>query len=147
MPGKKFKFGLDKVLKLRHYQTEEARHALVAAVTERERQEALLEEAQRKLHEVLTSSPMGVAVDPRSLKQHDSYRRDAQRACIEARRVLNAKEKQEQEARSQLVDRRREEEALLHLHDQQKLEHTRIMEAADLAFIDESAITGFLRKG
>jgi flagellar protein FliJ len=146
MPGKKFKFALENVLKLRHIETEEARKNLASAVQACEGQEAVLDEANRRLADILSSSPTGTNVDPRSLKQYDSFRRDAQRAATDAQRELALRQRAAQEARDRLMERRRAEEALTNLRDEQAQEHKRTAEARDLAFIDEQAVSKYTRQ-
>lgn len=146
MAGKRFKFGLENVLKLRRHETERARQVLLDAALERERHEMLLADAQRRLQNLADATASNGTVGTLTFRQRDAFRRDAQRAREQAERALKQKQNVEDEARMQLVNRRRAEEALQNLHDQQKEEHQREQDALDLAFLDEQALSGFTRK-
>ncbi len=146
MAGKRFKFDLENVLKLRRHETERARQVLLDAAIERERHESLLADSQRRLQEITKSTTSTGTVGSITFRQHDAFRRDAQRALQQAMRALKQKQQEEEAARQQLVDRRRAEEALQNLHDQQKEAHRREQETVELAFLDEQALSSFARK-
>lgn len=146
MAGKRFTFSLENVLKVRKHETERARQALLEAAVEREQHEALLADAHQRLQSLAESPTTGGTIGTLVFRQYDAFRRDAQRACRAAQQNLKQKQNIEDAARSYLVDRRRAEEALQNLRDEQKAEHQRLEEAHDIAFMDEQAITGFTRK-
>lgn len=146
MTGKRFKFDLENVLKLRRHETERARQMLVDAAMERERHESLLADSQRRLREIAMSAASHGTVGSITFRQHDAFRRDAHRAFEQAARALKQKQQAEDEARKQLVEHRRAEEALQNLHDQKREAHLREQETVDLAFLDEQALSSFARK-
>ncbi|HET6568466.1 MAG TPA: flagellar export protein FliJ [Rhodothermales bacterium] len=146
MAGKRFTFSLETVLRVRKHETERARQALLEAAVEREQHETLLADAHQRLQNLADSPTTGGTIGTLVFRQYDAFRRDAQRAFDMARQTLQYKQQLEEEARVDLLDRRRAEEALKNLREQQKAEHQRQEEAHDIAFLDEQAITGFTRK-
>ncbi len=146
MAGKRFKFALENVLKLRHHEAERARQDFLNAAAERERQEQAVAAARLRLHELIAAPAQAGPVGPVMLRQRDAFRRDAQRACLQAERALTEKKTHEEKARLQLVERRRAEEALQNLRDQRRDEHVREQDAQDLSFLDDQAISIYGRK-
>lgn len=145
MAGKKFRFSLDSVLRLREHETQRAREELAVLMRERQEQEARVEEARRALDDLVRTGPRGT-IGPRALRQFDAFRGDAQQAYEAAQHRLHHLVEQEEEARVQLMERRSAEETLRHLHDEEAARHRKDQEAAETDFLDEQAISSYYRQ-
>jgi flagellar protein FliJ len=146
MSGKNFQFSLESVLRLRKHETESARRQLERVATMRATAEAVMEEAERILYENVHRPVNTGTLGPSAFRRHNSFREEA-RMRLEAARVRVAELKRaEEEARSRLVERRRDEESLEQLYDEEHSVHRATQEAADAAFLDEQAITGYNRQ-
>ena len=145
MAGKKFRFSLDSVLRLREHETRQAREELAAILQQQQEQQARIEEAQRRLEAVLRTMPTG-AVGQRALRQFDHYRQDARQVCDEAAARLQHLSRLEEEARAQLMQKRSAEETLRHLYEEEAAQHQRDEAAAEMSFLDEQALTSYFRQ-
>lgn|SRR5690606_25686327 len=145
MAGKKFRFSLDSVLRLREHETQSARQELAAAIQQRQEQERRVDEARRALEDLVQTMPTG-AVGQRTLRQFDLYRQAAQQDYEAARARLDHLARLEEEARVRLMEVRSAEETLRHLHDQEAAQHRKEEEAAELSFLDEQAISSYFRQ-
>ncbi len=146
MAGKTFRFSLDHVLRLRKHQTEEARRHLERAVEARRDAERLVAEAESilsdRVMQNIPDGPTGSTV----IQRIATFREDARRKLEIARHQLNKLKQVEDEARRFLTERRRNEETLEQLREAEKDEHDSEVAASELAFIDEQALAGYLRK-
>jgi flagellar FliJ protein len=145
MAGKKFRFSLDSVLHLREHETQAAREELASVLRQKLEQEARVEEAHHHLDDLLRAAPTG-AVDQRSLRQFDAYRREAQQACAEAEARLRHLGQLEEEARVRLMEKRSAEEALRHLYEQEAAQHRKDEDLAETNFLDETALSSYYRQ-
>lgn len=145
MSGKKFRFSLQSVLDLREYKTEQARHALQAAVNERQQQEQAVERARQRLDELRTRAPDPGRIDCRTLRQYDAFCRHARQTLEAQREKLDALKQNEEEARTRWIQTRQAEESLQNLHDQEETQHRKDQSAAELDFIDEQSVMRYNR--
>lgn len=143
---KRFKFPLDSVLKVRQHETEHARQVLIRATMERKKQEERLEALREQMRTLPQSMPGRGAVGPQALRQMDAYRQQAQRACEEAARQLEQLRQTEAQAQDVLLQKRRAEEALQLLFEQQRDAYYRDQDATEAAFLDEQALASFHRQ-
>ncbi len=140
MPGKKFRFSLQKVLELRRHETECARQALAKAESALEAREEELQQARHRLANRRPNVASGQTLRPVTLRKEAAFREDARRAVADARRAVAAARERVTDARNQLQERQRAEEALDTLRDQEKDEHEQEQAKAETAFLDEQAI-------
>ena len=145
MAGKKFRFSLDSVLRLREHETRQAREELSAILHQKQAQEACVEEARHRLDELLHATPTG-AVGQHRLRQFDAFRQAARQACSEAAARLAHLARLEEEARAQLMERRSAEETLRHLYEEEASRHRRDEDVAETSFLDEQALTSYYRQ-
>ena len=145
MAGKKFRFSLDSVLKLRAHETEIAREAMGWAVRKRQEQELEVQKARQRLQELAKKRLYG-AIDSMALRHHDAFRRDAQKIIEEAKQELLQAIQNEENARQIVVKKRREEESLQKLYEKEEMAHRKEMETAENQFLDEQAITSYCRQ-
>lgn len=145
MTGKKFRFSLQSVLRLREHETRGARDDFAQAQRVRAEQEARIESLRKHLSD-LSQNELRGRIGQRELQQLDAFRREAHRALQEAQRRLGQLSSQEEEARARLLERRSAEETLLHLYDKESLQHRKDQDAAEMEFLDEQAVTGFHRQ-
>ena len=144
MAGKKFRFSLESVLKLRRYETERARQHLGQAALDRQQQEEQVRHGQQRLIH-LVGSAAGV-VEPESLRRQAAFRSDAQRHYDQACTELEARQQREGQAREHLRTKHSAEESLQILREKEAVHHKKEQDDAEGDFLDEQAITGFLRK-
>jgi len=144
MKGKKFRFSLESVLKLRRYETERARQHFGQVVQARQEQEAVvLRMAQRLID--LPESDRG-PVDSATLQRHDAFRQDAQRQYDQACSELASCRQREGEARQRLRQKHGAEESMHRLHEREAIDHKKAQQDAEGAFLDEQAASGYFRK-
>lgn len=145
MAGKKFRFSLDSVLRLREHETRQVREEMAAILRERYEQEALVEQARQRLDALVRAMPTG-ALAQRTLRQYDLYRQEAQQAYAAARARLQHLDAREAETRAQLLEKRSAEETLRHLYEQEADQHRREEALAETSFLDEQAISSYYRQ-
>jgi flagellar FliJ protein len=145
MAGKKFKFSLDSVLRLRMHETEGARQELSKVMREAERQQRAVDEARTYVAHVAKSRFSG-ATEQRSLSRFESFRQEAWDRLETARRRLQHLHEMEDDARIQFIERKGAEETLKRLREQEEEQHWREHRAAETQFLDEQAISGFQRQ-
>lgn len=143
----KFRFRLDPVLKLRQQESEEAYRSLARALQASQHQEEQVEHARRRL-EMLLAEAQGLhqTSDPRALQRRDAYVREARGTLQAARRQLEQLRHREAQARAWLATKKKAEEALLMLREQEEVRFKRALEHADRAALDEQAVNAFNRK-
>ena len=143
MAGKKFRFSLESVLKLRRHETERARQHLGRAVHERRQQE---EHVRHMRHRLMTFAGVVGLADPVSMQREAAFRQDAQHRYDQACGQLAARRQAEGLAREELQKTHRAEESLQILCEQEEAHHKKAQQEAEDAFLDEQAISGYLRK-
>ena len=144
MAGKKFRFSLESVLKLRRHETERARQYLGAAARERREQEEQVRHMQHRL--VSLKGPTTGVLDPIALRRQAAFRQDAQHRVDQASAELAQRRQREGQARLVLQKKHRAEESLQILREKEEARHKKEQEDAEGAFLDEQAISGFSRK-
>lgn len=144
MSRKKFVFSLDRVLRLRHHETEQAQQALHAATSARTAQEQHVADAAKRLQQTRAAGPSG-PLEPWRLRQHDAHCRALQQAHDQARRELVRLLEAEATARRRVHEKHQAEESLVVLRDAQAAEHRKAAAEHELKFLDEQAITGYHR--
>ena len=142
MAGKKFRFSLESVLKLRSHETERARQHLGRAVLERQQQE---EHVRHMRHRLMTFSGAVGLADPLTLQREAAFRQDAQHRYDQARSQLAMRRRDEGQAREELQKKHQAEESLQILREKEEALHRKAQQEAEDAFLDEQAISGFLR--
>lgn len=146
MAGRSFRFSLDSVLRLRKHETDLARRRLERAVAARDEAERLVAEAENILSDrVMNLIPPG-STGTTTMRRIATFREDARQKLEVARHQLAELIKMEEQARRLLIERQRDEEALDQLREAEKDEHDKTAQAAELAFIDEQALSGYIRK-
>jgi flagellar protein FliJ len=146
MTGKSFQFSLESVLRLRKHETETARRQLERIAAMRQSAEMCVAEAERVLNDHMSRPLAGGSLGPEAFRRHASYRAEARTKLDEARRRVDELARTEEEARKRLVERSRDEESLQQLYDDERMEHIAEQDAAEAAFLDEQAITGYNRR-
>ncbi len=144
MAGKKFRFSLESVLKLRRHETECARQDLGKATRACREQEDHVRHMQHRLMSFAGFAP-GV-MDPLALRRQAAFRKDAQRRVEQARQELAQRQQREGQARQELQQKHSAEEALQILREKEEAVHKKEQQDAEGAFLDEQAISGFSRK-
>ena len=144
MAGKKFRFSLESVLKLRRHETERARQHLGQASRARQDQE---EHVRHMRHRLMAFGGVAAGViDPVALRRQAAFRQDAQHRYEQARSELVRRQQHEGEARQVLHEKHRAEESLEILREKEETHHKKEQQDAEGAFLDEQAISGFFRK-
>ena len=144
MAGKKFRFSLESVLKLRRHETDRARQHLGRAAHARQEQEERVRHMRHRLM-TFTGTAVGLA-DPVSLQRQGAFRQDAQHRYDQARTELAARQQHEGQARRALQEKHSAEESLQILREKEERLHKKAQQQAEDAFLDEQAISGFSRK-
>ncbi|MEX0822365.1 MAG: hypothetical protein WD021_09490 [Rhodothermales bacterium] len=145
MGGKKFRFSLDSVLRLRSHEVECARQDLAQIRHDVRQQELVLENAETALHEVVahqTTGPTG----QRSLARSEAHRQAAHARVRKERRKLDQLREREEEARLTLMQRKGAEETFRHLEEKERASFWKENRSAESEQLDEQAITGFQRQ-
>lgn len=140
MPGKKFRFSLQKVLELRRHQTKRAHQALVEAEQELKVKEAQLKEAREHLAQCRRAAVEAEGLRPAELRQAEIFRQQVRQDVKQAREAVEACQGRVKEARAELKEWRQAEEALEELHDREKEQHAEEQAKAETAFFDEQAV-------
>lgn len=144
MPGKKFRFSLQKVLELHEHKTERARQSLANARQELDRKQEQLERARRRLADRQRKVQEGT-VHPADLRQAGAFREDARQAVAEARTAVEAAQERVDEARSELQEARKKKKAFEELRDQERQVFDQEQKEAEIAFFDEQAVSRHAR--
>lgn len=145
MTGKKFQFSLDRVLKVRQHEAEDAQRVLARRMQERQQQETRVTAARQRLERLGRGIEVGASTGSVSIRRGDAFRQDAQHALDEALQALERQRALEREARQAVLERRRAEEALQTLSDQERARHRKKQDAVETNVLDEQALTGFRR--
>ena len=145
MAGKKFRFSLESVLKLRRHETERARQHLGWAARARQEQEEQVRHMRHRLMTFSGAATVGV-VDTIALQRQVAFRQDAQHRYDQARTELALRQQHEGQARRTLREKHSAEESLQTLREKEEMLHKKAQQQAENAFLDEQAISGFFRK-
>ena len=145
MIGKKFRFSLETVLKLRAHETECARQDLGAIREHIREQEERIEAAMANLDELSRRKVTG-SVGQKSLSRSDAYRREAQERLDEERRRLEHMKELEEDARLRLVEKKGAEEAIQRLREQEEEKYWKTYYSVETGILDEQAIAGYTRR-
>ena len=140
MPGKKFRFSLQKVLDLRRHETERARQALASAKRDLERKKERLRRARKRLAKCQNAVEEGEALCSAKLRQAGAFREDARQSVLNARAAVKDARQRVEEARAEVQEARHAEEAFEELRDQEKNAFDEEQEKAEIAFFDEQAV-------
>ncbi|SHL01589.1 flagellar export protein FliJ [Rhodothermus profundi] len=147
MPGKKFRFSLQSVLRLRQHQTEQAVEALIRLQQERQKLEKHIHAARQKLEQLQQQlAAQQSSVDPVWLRRQEAYWMKAQQQLRLLEQQLAQLQQQEAEARALVLERRQAEESLERLRERQYARHLEAEAAAERAWIDEQATGAYVRK-
>ncbi len=145
MSGKKFRFTLDGLLKLRRYETECTLQELTRTRTSRREQEACIEQAETHLESMNHRSSRLGSIRPQALRRQAAFSREARRSLAEARDELEARRREEAAAQARLMEKRMAEEGLDKLYRREKGAHQQTEAEAEASFLDEQALMRFYR--
>ena len=146
MPGKKFRFSLAQVLKLRQHETEQCRHALAKAIQIRKNQEAKIAQSRESLNDLLTGFGGEHAIALTDIRKQQALK-EAILLRIEREKLeLIDLLKEERDQRAQLVLRNSEEEALNTLKEQEKARFEEEERMVEHKLIEEQALNTFRRQ-
>jgi len=145
MAGKKFRFSLERVLKLRRHETEQARQQLALVRRKCSTQQERVAAAKNRLEDLSLEAPGTGTFEPIAFRQHAAYRQDAQQQLDRAHRDLQQLQQTEKKAQAVLLDKSRAEEGLQTLRETEKARYLATELHAENAFLDEQAISGFHR--
>lgn len=145
MGGKKYRFSLDSVLKLRSHEAECARQDLEAIRQDIQRQEQILDEAQEALRAVADARKTG-SIGQRFLVRIEAFRQAADDRVQKERRKLERLREREEEARLVLMKRKGAEETFRHLEEKERAIFWKDFRSAESERLDEQAITGYHRQ-
>lgn len=146
MAGKKFRFSLESVLKLRKHETEQARQALGRTLGERKDREAHVRESQQRIAGLADRAPTKGVLSPTAFRRQAAFQQDALKAYEKACQELDSVRQKERAARQHLRVRHGDEESIRTLRQQEHDEHKKAAADADAAFLDDQAISSFFRK-
>jgi flagellar FliJ protein len=147
MAGKKFRFSLSSVLRVRTHEAERAEQALAQVMQKRTTQERRVDEAMETLRR-LQHEPASAdqPVTAASLRRAEAHRLDAQRRLNAEEKRLRHVLREEQQARRELTNRRSAEQALVTLHDIEKQRFHQAEAQAENRQIEDQALDLFRRK-
>jgi flagellar FliJ protein len=140
MPGKKFRFSLQKVLELRRHEAERARQSLADAERELEQKENKLKQAREHLARCQRTVQEGDALRPAQLRQAGAFREDARQSVADAQAAVEECRQRVEKARAELQEARQAKESFEELRDQEKEQYDREQAKAEIAFFDEQAV-------
>lgn len=145
MSGKKFRFSLDSVLKLRSHEAECARQDLAEIRQDIQQQEQRLEVAEEALRTAVEARKTG-STGQRSLARTEAFRQAAHERVQVERRKLDQLREREEEALLVLMKRKSAEETIRHLEEQERISYWKDFRSAESEQLDEQAITGYQRQ-
>ena len=145
MPGKKFRFSLASILRLRQHETQRTQHDLAKKMQDRRAQEAQVEEAREHLAE-LAPGVNNQTVKVSDLLRSEALKEDARHLLKKASEQLEDLISREEHTRKDLIQKRSAEEALQTLHDQEKTRHIRDIESAENKQLEEQALDKYRRQ-
>ena len=147
MPGKKFRFSLASILKLRQHQTEKSKQDLAKKILNRKSQEKEVNDARELLADLSNEEvDKEQTVTVKFLKRRGALREQARIALLRANERLEDLIQEEQQTRADLLQKKSAEEALQSLHDREKENHIRGLETEENKQIEEQALESYRRK-
>lgn len=141
---KRFEFSLQQVLDLRRHQRVEAERRLARIKRRINELEREAEQVQNELNAVAREA-LPDEVRPRDFRRRAAHREGVRARHRRLRERIDALRKRAEEAREELLERRREEESLRTLRDEEKSEHAEDAERTHQKLMDEQALTRFAR--
>lgn len=144
MPGRKFHFRLEAVLKLRRLEAERAKADLAEAVRRVVAARLELENSQNELDELLTMASTGQAIT--DLRRFAQARSEALDRTESLRFKVREMEQAEAGAKSVLADRMRDHQALEDLRIRQLEEFKSATAYAEQMALDEFGVTRYGRR-
>ncbi len=146
MYGKKFRFSLASILKLRKHETACTQKDLARKMQDRKAQEEEVSAAEEQLAHIAPAVEKNGVIDIQFLRRLEAHKEDARMALIEARERLSVLQHEERQTRNHLLKKRSAEEALQTLHDKEKDHHFRGVEAAENKQLEEQALDNYRRQ-
>ena len=146
MSGKKFRFSLASILRLRQHETERTRYDLARAIKDRIAQEAQVVVARDHLADLSPGVDQHKTVKVTDLRRAEALKEEARQMLQRASERLEDLMTHEQQTRDNLIQKRSAEEALQTLHDQEKTRHIRDIESAENKQIEEQALDKYRRQ-
>lgn len=146
MSGKKFRFSLASILKLRQHQTEQKKQDLAKKMQDRKSQEREVTEAKELLADLSNKVDEKKSFTVKFLKRREAFQDEARIALLKANERLEDLIQEEQQTRADLIEKKSAEEAIQSLHDQEKANHLRGIEDAENKQIEEQALENYRRK-
>lgn len=146
MPSKSFRFSLQSVADLREREAEQAEQQLAQALFRCAQQEAAVREAETRLQEVVEGMNAACMRGLQAVRQQEGFRRDARRAVQQAQRLLDSHRRQAEQARRVLQLRKTAQETLETLRTSEKDKHHAAHLSAEMAHLDEQALSIYLRR-
>lgn len=140
-----FEFSLQQVLDLRVHQRKEAEHRLAKIRRQRRKLETQLRQLDRGFEESLEApapSKTNLA-DLRRLAAHRDSTREKRRRLTETIEEIRQKE---ETARRELVEKKRAEETLESLYEEERAEHAQKEARLNQQLLDEQAISQHIRQ-
>ena len=139
MAGKRFRFSLDQLLRLRRHETARAEQEVAAAIATRRDREEEVQQVEDRLHGLADAAPDPAIATPKAFRRHAALRDAVLEERRRARHALQAARRTEARAREALVEARRPEEALDRLREREQAAHRRARRRAEDAAMDEQA--------
>ena len=146
MQGKKFRFSLASILRLRQHETERTKQDLAKKIQDRVKQEKEVSDAREVLAEITPAINTNKPVEIGVFRRLEAHKYDARQTLLKAQERLRNLEIEEQKTRQDLLKRRSAEEALQTLHDKEKDTHFREQQTAENKIIEEQALNNYRRQ-
>ncbi len=146
MPSKTFRFSLQSVADLRRREADQAEQAVALALSRCQQQAQAVSDAEQHLAHVEAGLDAARARGLHGARQQEQFRRDACRAVQQARRLLDSHRRQADQAQRVLQIRKTAQESLDTLRDREKQHHAAAEQRADMAHLDEQALSIYLRR-
>lgn len=146
MAGKKFRFSLDNLLRLRRHQAEQAEQTLAGALRTRQEHEAHLEAAETTMQALAEEAPTPGTGTPAEFRRFAATQQEAFRARTQAREALETAQRREAAARHALVKARQPEEALHTLRTREQAAHHQTRQRVETAVLDDQATAAYCRQ-
>lgn len=146
MQGKKFRFSLASVLRLRQHETKKTKQDLAKKMQDRRAQEQEVTEARDNLSELSPALNAETPVSVNLLRRREAHFEAARQMLQKASERLADLELEERKTRKALLQKKSAEESLLTLQDQEKEHHIRGIENAENKQIEEQALDNYRRQ-
>jgi flagellar FliJ protein len=146
MKGKKFRFSLASILRLRQHETERTKQDLARKMQDRLAQEMEVSEAKDQLTGGSAEIEDKQTVTVKFLRRREAQIEAARQVLHRANERLADMKFEEQQTRQDLIQKRSAEEALQTLHDQEKAHHLRGIENAEDKQLEEQALDIYRRQ-